>query len=112
MYFFSNVLYFDIFSPLYKVVVEKKLMREKNLTRHDIGRENFVSDVSTLSTTYDYICPIYLFLFCLVLILFSTMLSLEQVLKWKEQYGGKILNQLCHLGASLDWSREVTFLFL
>ncbi|GJM99456.1 hypothetical protein PR202_ga16554 [Eleusine coracana subsp. coracana] len=29
-----------------------------------------------------------------------------QVLQWKEQYGGTILNQLRRLGASLDWSRE------
>ncbi|XP_015690635.1 valine--tRNA ligase, mitochondrial 1-like [Oryza brachyantha] len=54
-------------------VVERKLMRERNLTRHDIGPENFVSEV----------------------------------LKWKEQYGGTIFNQLRRLGASLDWSREV-----
>ncbi|KAK3133783.1 hypothetical protein QOZ80_6AG0540990 [Eleusine coracana subsp. coracana] len=54
-----------------QVVVEKKLMREKNLTRHEIGREQFISEV----------------------------------LKWKEQYGGTILNQLRRLGASLDWSR-------
>ncbi|KAM0058269.1 putative valine--tRNA ligase [Helianthus debilis subsp. tardiflorus] len=29
-----------------QVVVEKKLMRTRNLTRHDIGRENFISEVS------------------------------------------------------------------
>ncbi|XP_043712744.1 valine--tRNA ligase, mitochondrial 1 [Telopea speciosissima] len=55
-----------------QVVVEKKIMRERKLTRHDIGRENFVSEVW----------------------------------KWKDQYGGTILNQLRRLGASLDWSRE------
>ncbi|KAF2939124.1 valine--tRNA ligase, mitochondrial 1 isoform X1 [Oryza sativa Japonica Group] len=55
-----------------QVVVEKKLMRERNLTRHDIGPDNFVCEV----------------------------------LKWKERYGGTILNQLHRLGASLDWSRE------
>ncbi|KAJ4964063.1 hypothetical protein NE237_024002 [Protea cynaroides] len=55
-----------------QVVVEKKIMREKKLTRHDIGREGFVSEVW----------------------------------KWKNQYGGTILNQLRRLGASLDWSRE------
>uniref|UniRef100_A0A0D9Z131 valine--tRNA ligase n=1 Tax=Oryza glumipatula TaxID=40148 RepID=A0A0D9Z131_9ORYZ len=55
-----------------QVVVEKKLMRERKLTRHDIGREEFVSEV----------------------------------LKWKDEYGGTILNQLRRLGASLDWSRE------
>lgn len=32
---------------VFQVVVEKKLMRERKLTRHDIGRENFVSEVST-----------------------------------------------------------------
>nr|ABF93604.1 Valyl-tRNA synthetase, putative, expressed [Oryza sativa Japonica Group] len=59
-----------------QVVVEKKLMREKKLTRHDIGREELVSEV----------------------------------LKWKDEYGGTILNQLRRLGASLDWSREVDYL--
>ena len=28
-----------------QVVVEKKLMREKGLSRHDIGREKFVEEV-------------------------------------------------------------------
>ena len=28
-----------------QVVVEKKLMREKGLSRHDIGREKFVDEV-------------------------------------------------------------------
>ncbi|TVU22234.1 hypothetical protein EJB05_31918 [Eragrostis curvula] len=31
---------------------------------------------------------------------------IAEVLKWKEHYGGTILNQLRRLGASLDWSRE------
>ncbi|KAG6519824.1 hypothetical protein ZIOFF_023333 [Zingiber officinale] len=57
---------------IYEVVVEKKLMRECKLTRHDIGRERFVSEVW----------------------------------KWKNEYGGTILNQERRLGASLDWSRE------
>ncbi|XP_074583201.1 valine--tRNA ligase, mitochondrial 1 [Curcuma longa] len=55
-----------------QVVVEKKLMRECKLTRHDFGRERFVSEVW----------------------------------KWKNEYGGTILNQERRLGASLDWSRE------
>ena len=42
----------------------------------------------------------------------SILLSYKQVLKWKDQYGGTILNQLRRLGASLDWSREVTYLFI
>lgn len=31
---------------------------------------------------------------------------LERVWKWREEYGGKITNQLEHLGVSCDWSRE------
>ncbi len=31
---------------------------------------------------------------------------IERVWKWKEEYGGKIINQLKRLGASCDWSRE------
>lgn len=31
---------------------------------------------------------------------------LERVWKWKEKYGGTIINQLKKLGASCDWSRE------
>ncbi|KAF9601147.1 hypothetical protein IFM89_017052 [Coptis chinensis] len=42
------------------------------LTRHDIGRDRFVSEVW----------------------------------KWKNEYGGTILNQQHQLGASLDWSHE------
>lgn len=55
-----------------QVVVEKKIMREMKMTRHDIGREAFVNEVW----------------------------------KWKNEYGGTILKQLRRLGASLDWSRE------
>lgn len=55
-----------------QVVVEKKLMQERKLTRHDLGREGFVSEVW----------------------------------RWKNKYGGTILNQERRLGASLDWSRE------
>eukprot|EP00250_Pteridium_aquilinum_P018434 c24085_g1_i3 orf=257-3421(-) len=55
-----------------QVVVEKKIMKERGLTRHDLGRENFV----------------------------------EEVWKWKDDYGGRICNQLRRVGASLDWTRE------
>ncbi|KAG0496382.1 hypothetical protein HPP92_001073 [Vanilla planifolia] len=55
-----------------QVVVEKKLMRESKLSRHDVGREKFVAEVW----------------------------------KWKNKYGGTILDQERRLGASLDWSRE------
>lgn len=30
----------------------------------------------------------------------------ERVWEWKEEYGGTIVNQVRHLGASCDWSRE------
>ncbi|GMH26346.1 hypothetical protein Nepgr_028189 [Nepenthes gracilis] len=35
-----------------QVVVEKKIMRERKLTRHDLGRENFVSEVWKWKTEY------------------------------------------------------------
>lgn len=53
-------------------VVEKRLKKEENLTRHDLGREEFVN----------------------------------RVWEWKENYGGKIQNQIRSMGASVDWSRE------
>jgi len=31
---------------------------------------------------------------------------IERVWQWREEYGGKILNQIRRLGASVDWSRE------
>lgn len=37
-----------------QVVVEKKLMREQKLTRHDVGRERFVDEVSY--TIYSVFC--------------------------------------------------------
>ncbi len=30
----------------------------------------------------------------------------EEVWKWKDEYGGKIINQLKRIGSSLDWDRE------
>ncbi|KAM3341099.1 valine-tRNA ligase, mitochondrial 1 [Capsicum galapagoense] len=35
-----------------QVVVEKKIMRERNLTRHDVGRENFVAEVWNWKNEY------------------------------------------------------------
>lgn len=32
---------------------------------------------------------------------------IEEVWKWKEEYGSNIKNQLKRIGSSLDWSREV-----
>ncbi|MBU1003979.1 MAG: valine--tRNA ligase [Proteobacteria bacterium] len=31
---------------------------------------------------------------------------IERVWEWKEEYGGKILNQIRRMGASVDWTRE------
>ncbi|CAM9853636.1 unnamed protein product [Ascophyllum nodosum] len=53
-------------------VVEKKLKKDHNLTRHDLGRDEFV----------------------------------RRVWEWKDEYGGKITNQIRKLGSSVDWSRE------
>jgi len=51
-------------------VVERELAKE-GLSRHDLGREEF----------------------------------LKRVWKWKEEYGGAILEQLKRLGCSCDWTR-------
>jgi hypothetical protein len=64
---------FDEFSYDFQVVVEKKLMKERQITRHDLGREQFV----------------------------------EEVWKWKNDYGNTIFSQLRRMGSSLDWSRQV-----
>ncbi|CAI2379925.1 unnamed protein product [Moneuplotes crassus] len=52
-------------------VVESKLWKESQTTRHDLGREKFV----------------------------------EQVWNWKNEYGGKIVNQFQRYGCALDWDR-------
>lgn len=46
---FVSQLYYEaiLFYFFLQVVVEKKIMRESQLTRHDIGRERFVSEVSS-----------------------------------------------------------------
>lgn len=55
-----------------QVVVEKKLLKEKGLSRHQMGREAF----------------------------------LAEVLKWKNEKEGSILEDLRRLGCSLNWERE------
>ncbi|CAG8487160.1 11756_t:CDS:10, partial [Dentiscutata heterogama] len=50
-------------------VVERQLYKTKNLTRHDLGRENFINEVW----------------------------------KWRELHGNRIIEQMRCLGASLDW---------
>ena len=76
-------------------------MRERQLTRHDLGREKFVSEVSL---NFDIIIislkNFEVFVSCIGYI------NLK-VWTWKNLYGGTILQQLRRLGASLDWSREV-----
>lgn len=39
------LLYLITFITIIKIVVEKKLMRERNLTRHDLGRDAFNAEV-------------------------------------------------------------------
>ncbi|MCL4112905.1 UNVERIFIED_CONTAM: hypothetical protein GTU68_045040 [Idotea baltica] len=54
-----------------QAVVERRMLEEEGLTRHDIGRDALV----------------------------------ERIWKWKDQYEGRILDQLKSLGASCDWRR-------
>ncbi|KAG6509608.1 hypothetical protein ZIOFF_027608 [Zingiber officinale] len=68
----------DTDATFYQVVVEKKLMRERNLTRHDIGRERFVSEVSSYMRHF-------------------------VVWEWKNNYGGTILNQECRNHRLVNW---------
>ena len=64
------------------MVVEKKLKASRGLTRHQLGRERWEVGEVTLAR------------------------FLEEVVRWQEEKGGRILDQLSQLGASLDWSRE------
>ncbi|TKA55374.1 hypothetical protein B0A53_02298 [Rhodotorula sp. CCFEE 5036] len=52
-------------------VVEKRLAKTEGLSRHDLGREEF----------------------------------LKRCMAWKEEYQGRITNQICRLGVSCDWDR-------
>lgn len=54
-----------------QAVVEKKLWKDFQKTRHDLGREKFI----------------------------------EEVWKWKNDYGSRIYNQLRRIGSSVDWQR-------
>lgn len=36
----------------------------------------------------------------------SLLVVNQRVWKWKDEYGGKITNQIRKLGSSVDWSRE------
>jgi valyl-tRNA synthetase len=53
-------------------VVERMLAEKEGISRHDLGREEFV----------------------------------RRVWEWKEEYGGRILDQMRRLGDGVDWSRE------
>lgn len=87
-----------------QVVVEKKLMREEQKTRHEIGRERFVSQVSLNCKSGLYkLLKLYFFS---PIFLFGGLFD-QKVWDWKNKYGGTILQQLRRLGASLDWTREV-----
>ena len=54
-----------------QAVVERRMLEEEKLTRHDIGRDALV----------------------------------ERIWKWKNEYEGRILNQLKQIGSSCDWRR-------
>ena len=81
-------------------------MRERNLTRHDIGREKFISEVS-LNSTLTFSFFLVFCWFSLSILLNGCIKILVKVWDWKTKYGGTILKQLRRLGASLDWTREV-----
>ena len=65
-----------------QIVVEKKLMREKGITRHQIGREKFLEETYKWKEKYDYFFILSLF-----------------------RYMHNIYNQIRRLGASVDWTR-------
>ncbi len=54
-----------------QAVVERRMLEEEKLTRHDIGRDALVA----------------------------------RIWKWKNEYEGRILNQLKQIGSSCDWRR-------
>lgn len=79
-------------------------MRDRNLSRHDLGRDKFLLEVIIFFLPIAYCITSQLVSF---LFIFFILQSSWQVLQWKDQHGGTILKQLRTLGASLDWSREV-----
>ncbi len=88
-----------------QTVVEKKLMRERGITRQELGREAFLKEVRVRVCVF---AP-SLLVQCLAHCTLLSVLSLRrrrQVFTWKEQYGNTICSQLRRLGSSLDWSRE------
>ncbi|KAJ3200126.1 Valine--tRNA ligase, partial [Entophlyctis luteolus] len=71
-----------------QIVVEKKLMKERQLTRHDLGREVFIKEIWKWKN------------------------ELGLIFQWIEfdcfaRYGDKIYNQIRRLGTSVDWDRAV-----
>ncbi|KAM3580133.1 hypothetical protein VKS41_007370 [Umbelopsis sp. WA50703] len=52
-------------------VVEKQLMKDRQISRHDLGRDGFV----------------------------------EEIWKWRELYGNRIIKQIRKMGASVDWDK-------
>jgi len=55
-----------------QMVVERKLLKDENITRRDLGRPEFE----------------------------------KRIWAWKEQSGGRIIEQMKSVGASCDWTRE------
>jgi valyl-tRNA synthetase len=77
-------------------VVEKKLMRERGITRQELGREAFLKEARQCMLRASSAGAAHSRRSC----------SAAQVFEWKAQYGNTICTQLRRLGSSLDWSRE------
>ena len=90
-----------------QVVVEKKLWREKKLTRHDLGREKFVDEVwkwknelvlclfslndhNGTSTVGQYNRVVHYQIYCIITFC---------------RKGDRIYHQLRKMGSSVDWDR-------
>ena len=88
---------------IFQVVVEKKLMREQGLSRHDLGREKFVEAVWKWKNEWvvpgnSQIIVINNKKLCLKLNLILILLHLNRK-------GDRIYEQLRKMGVSVDWDR-------
>ena len=93
------------FRGWFSALFMKKIMRERKQTRHDLGQEKFESEVSFFPIFY-----VSKVTSSVKGIRFNAFIFCNKVWNWRNEYGGKILKQQRHLGASMDWSREVWML--
>jgi valyl-tRNA synthetase len=77
-------------------VVEKKLWVEKKQTRHDLGREAFVTEIWKWKNKYVF-----------VIVGFRIFMIFKLINFTKSRYGDRIHSQLKRLGGSYDWERAV-----